>query len=104
VSAASTRSVAFVFRCVIVRRWSWMCRKPPCAESISGSARTMSAAGLKLLSAALIVGATMISSFEYRQFRTSAVSMMPAAIVDLPFFFAIERKNSLIRRLPASGS
>ena len=53
----------------------------------------MSAAGLKLLFAALMVGATMINSFDCRQLRISAVSIIPAAFVDFPFFLLTQRKN-----------
>ena len=85
---------AFVIRCVIWRMFGWTCSR----ITSSGSARTMSAAGPKALFATSSVGARMYSSAECRQFRISAVNMIPAARVDLPFFLLISRKNSLISR------
>jgi hypothetical protein len=100
VSAATTLSTALVRRWVIWRRCSWMC-----SRSVSfSSARTMSRAGLKQLLAASRVGASSSSSADIRQLRTRAVTMMPAAIVDLEFFLLISRKNSRIRRRPAAAS
>jgi hypothetical protein len=46
----------------------------------------------------------MRSSAESRQLRMSAVSMMPAAIVDLLFFFDTSRKNSVMSRLASATS
>jgi hypothetical protein len=78
-SAEMTFSSASVVRWRIVRWWSmsWS------SASSSGSARTIAAAGSKLLCATSIVGARISSSASWRQFLISAVSMMPAAIVDL---------------------
>jgi hypothetical protein len=49
------------------------------------------AAGLKLLSATSLVGARIKCSSSSRQHRITAVSMMPAAIVDFVFFLLISR-------------
>ncbi len=68
------------------------------------SAATMSRAGAKELLATSMVGARMRNSAERRQFRVSAVIMMAAALDDLLFFLLISRKNSVISRLPVSGS
>ena len=46
----------------------------------------------------------MISSASSRQLRISAVSMIAAAIVDLPFFLLISSMNSLISRTPDLAS
>jgi hypothetical protein len=46
----------------------------------------------------------MPSSALCRQLRIRAVSMMPAAIVDLPFFLLINSRNSRISRLPVAAS
>jgi hypothetical protein len=59
------------------------------------------AAGLKLFSAISLVGAMMRSSALCRQLRISAVSMIPAAIVDFEFFLLMSRRNSRMSRLPA---
>jgi hypothetical protein len=100
VSAATTFSTAWVVRWVIWRRCSWMCSR---SRSL-GSARIMSRAGKKALLATSRVGASSRSSAERRQLRTRAVTMMPAAMVDLEFFLLISRKNSRISRRPAAAS
>ncbi|MNF17447.1 hypothetical protein D3C80_2209570 [compost metagenome] len=64
----------------------------------------MSRAGAYALLATSIVGARMIISAEVRQLRISSVNMMAAAIVDLEFFFGIVSMNSLMCRIPESGS
>ncbi|MNI98870.1 hypothetical protein D3C73_1578060 [compost metagenome] len=64
----------------------------------------MPAAGTKLLSATSLVGARIRCSSSSRQHRITAVSMMPAAMVDLVFFLLISRKNSRISWLPVSAS
>lgn len=56
----------------------------------------MAAAGAKLLLAVSRLGARMSSSCRCRQFRIRAVSMIPAAMVDLPFFLLINSRNSLM--------
>jgi hypothetical protein len=56
------------------------------------------------LFATSMVGARMPISPDCRQFNSSAVSMIPAASVLLPFFFEISSRNSRISRLPVSGS
>jgi len=50
------------------------------------------------------VGASTENSADWRQFRISAVSMIPAATVLLLFFFGNSTKNSTIRRRPLSAS
>ncbi|MNP48759.1 hypothetical protein D3C76_1428980 [compost metagenome] len=54
------------------------------------------------LSAISLVGAKMMNSAESRQLRISAVSMIPAAIVDLLFFLGMQSITSRIRRSPVS--
>src|SRR5438045_6153834 len=70
----------------------------------TGSAVTMSIAGLKEFCATSRVGATIRNSADLRQLRINAVSMIAAAIVDLEFFFDTRRKNSRISRRPGSAS
>ena len=64
----------------------------------------MSRDGLKLLFATSIVGARIVNSADCRQLRTSAVIMIPAAMVDLLFFFGINTNHSVISRRPVLGS
>ena len=99
VSAATTFRL---LRCVT----SVMVRTLACMWNIadsSSSARTMAAAGLKLLSATSFVGARISNSSSSRQHKIKAVSMMPAAMVDLVFFLLISRPNSRMSCLPVSA-
>ncbi|MNL70704.1 hypothetical protein D3C87_1957490 [compost metagenome] len=70
----------------------------------SSSARIIAAAGLKLLSATSFVGARIRCSSSCRQQMMTAVSMMPAAIVDFVFFLLMSRPYSRISCLPVSAS
>jgi hypothetical protein len=46
----------------------------------------------------------MVNFADCRQFRTSAVIMIPAASVDFEFFFGRHTNHSVISRRPLSGS
>ena len=87
-SAATTFRFALFRLSVTIRlyscTWNLACR--------SSSASIMSRIGLNALSAASFVGARIRNSPEGRVFKIRAVSMMPAAIVDLPFFLLTIRK------------
>ena len=95
-SAATTLSVAPVSRWVMVRKCGWTCIR----SRNSSSCLTISAAGLNELSAISLVGARMMNSADRRQLRISAVSMIPAAMVDLEFFFGMHSMYSEIIRRP----
>ncbi|SSQ42439.1 Uncharacterised protein [Acinetobacter baumannii] len=99
-SAAITLSVAPVPRCVTV----FVCSDTLNLSLNSSSARMKSRIGLNELSATSLVGARIISSADCRSLRINAVSIMPAAIVDLVFFFEIKRKNSRINLRFVLGS
>ncbi|MNN22002.1 hypothetical protein D3C81_1353450 [compost metagenome] len=60
----------------------------------------MSRAGAYALFATSIVGARMMNSADWRQFRISTVSMIAAAMVLFAFFLLMRRKNSWISRSP----
>ena len=64
----------------------------------------MSRAGLNELLATSLVGAMIAKSAEWRSFRISAVIIMPAASVLFAFFLAMSSINSVIMRIPVSGS
>ncbi|MNE54372.1 hypothetical protein D3C80_1491460 [compost metagenome] len=64
----------------------------------------MPAAGLNELSATSLVGARIRCSSSSRQQSTTAVSMIPAAMVDLVFFLLISSRNSRISCRPVSAS
>jgi hypothetical protein len=64
----------------------------------------MPCAGPKQLFATSMVGASSSSSALCRQLRISAVTMIPAAIVDLAFFLLISSRNSVISRVARSAS
>ncbi|MNV89434.1 hypothetical protein D3C71_1837260 [compost metagenome] len=84
----------------MVRMWSWTWNM----SDSSSSARTIAAAGLKLLSATSLVGARIKCSSSWRQQMITAVNMMPAAIVDFVFFLLMSSPYSRIRCFPVSTS
>ena len=101
-SAASTFSVAPLPRCVIVLMCDWTCVSAD--SSSSACSLHMSRAGSKLFPAICTVGARMLNVAACRQFRISAVSMIPAASVDFEFFFGRQTNHSVTRRRPESAS